>query len=435
MNVPSLHPAKLHPGVEWMNPLDNFKSISKSAGDYVAACSHPDSSPKRSRVLVVGSGLVGSTYAYTLLVEEVADEICLVDIAREKAFGQALDLGHAVPFARKTKVWAGTLDDAESADIVVIAAGASQKPGQTRMDLLRENSKIVWEISREAGRLNPRVILLVVTNPVDVMSYVAWKASGLPSNQVMGSGTLLDTARLRWSIAGELDIDPKSVHVHVVGEHGDSETVAWSLGNVAGIPLNSFPRLTEEKRRELFEQVRNAAYHIIDTKGATYYAIALGLTRLTQAILKDSRTVFSVSTLLENCQGVEEVFAGMPCIVGRKGVTSVLELPVTGQEASQLRRSLEILKRAQESLGLEDYAARETQSERRPVALGASLETGCDLGGDDSIEAHQVPSRSPTRAGKRGRPVGALGRPARRPRKLHRPAQSGLIEPPGASMR
>lgn len=405
-----------------MNPLDNPNSGSKTVYDRRTIQTDVDesgSSPKPSRVVVVGSGLVGSTYAYTLLVEEVAGEICLVDVCREKAFGQALDLGHAVPFARKATVWAGTIDDAENADIVVIAAGASQKPGQTRMDLLRENLRIVWEISRNVGRLNPRVILLVVTNPVDVMSYVAWKASGLPSNQVMGSGTLLDTARLRWGVAGELDIDPRSVHIHAIGEHGDSETVAWSLGNVAGIPLNSFPRLTEEKRRELFERVRDAAYHIIDTKGATYYAIALGLTRLTQAILNDSRTVFSVSTLLQNCQGVNEVFAGMPCVVGRKGVIRVLELPVTGQEAHELRRSLEVLKRAQESLDLEDYAAREAQRERGRAALVASFETGCDVGSDRIPAAREVPACSPARTGRRGTPVVTMRRPARRPRKLH----------------
>ncbi|HHY35621.1 MAG TPA: L-lactate dehydrogenase [Firmicutes bacterium] len=418
-----------------MNPLNNRKSGSKTAHNHRTLqkdVGESGFSPKPSRVVVVGSGLVGSTYAYTLLVEEVADEICIVDIAKEKAIGQALDLGHAVPFARKTTVWAGTIDDSESADIVVIAAGASQKPGETRMDLLRENSRIVWEIAREVGRLNPRVILLVVTNPVDVMGYVAWKASGLPSNQVMGSGTLLDTARLRWSIAGELDIDPRSVHIHVVGEHGDSETVAWSLGNVAGIPLNSFASLTQEKRHELFEQVRNAAYHIIDTKGATYYAIALGLTRLTQAILKDSRTVFSVSTLLRDCQGVQEVFAGMPCIVGRKGVMQVLELPVTGQEATGLRRSLEILKRAQESLDLEDYAAREAQRSRERAVLNASFETGCDPGGGYDVAVEELPNRSPTRPGKRGTSVAILGRPARRPRKLYRPGQPQRIESPAS---
>ncbi|MBE3519298.1 MAG: L-lactate dehydrogenase [Firmicutes bacterium] len=389
---------------------------------------------KPSRVVVVGSGLVGSTYAYSLLVEEVADEICLVDVAKEKAFGQALDLGHAVPFARKTQVWAGTIDDCNSADVVVIAAGAAQKPGETRLDLLRENSRIVWEISREVGRLNPGVILLVVTNPVDVMAYVAWKASGLPWNQVMGSGTLLDTARLRWSIARELDIDPRSVHIYVIGEHGDSETVAWNLGNVAGIPLSSFASLTLEKRRELFEQVRNAAYHIIDTKGATYYAIALGLARLTQAILKDSRTVFSVSTLLRDCQGVQEVFAGMPCVVGRKGVIRVLELPVTGQEAADLRRSLEILKQAQDSLALEGCAAGGAQEDPGRAVPDASFEAGCDLGEGCDTAGRKLPGRFPARPCKRATSVAILGRPPRRPGKLRRPDRPPPIEDPGSSI-
>ena len=420
MNVSSPGVAKLHPGVTRVNPVAREPPEKKAEGS-PGAKTGPNgllSFPERSRVVVVGSGLVGSTYAYTLLVEEVADEICLIDADKQKASGQSLDLGHAVPFARKTAIWAGTTHDLGSADIVVIAAGASQKPGQSRMDLLRENSRIVWEISRDVGRLNRRAVLLVVTNPVDVMSYVAWRASALPPNQVIGSGTLLDTARLRWSIAGELGVDPRSVHVHVLGEHGDSEVPAWSLGNVAGIPLDSFPAMGRQKRRELFQRVRDAAYHIIDTKGATYYAIALALTRLTQAILKDSRTVLSVSTLLREYQGVREVYAGMPCVIGRRGVIQVLDLPLTGQESRKLRRSLEILKRAQESLNLEALRADGIQEEWPRNVSFSSFETAADTGSGSIPDTPQSERSSPHYPRWRHpAPISTLRRNIRRPQR------------------
>lgn len=305
---------------------------------------------KPSKVVVIGTGLVGATYAYTLLVEGIADEICLIDINREKSLGEAMDLNHAVPFARRTQVWAGTMDDVQDADVVVIAAGAAQKPGETRMDLLSKNASIVGSIAEKAGRLAPNAIFLVVTNPVDVMSYVTMVRSKLPPERVIGSGTVLDTGRLRFVLAEELGIDPRSVHATVLGEHGDSELVAWSRATVAGTSLAAWPKLSQKRRESIFSQVRDAAYEIIDLKGATYYAIALVLTRITESILKDLRTVYPVSTYLEGQYGIYGVYIGNPSVVGREGVLRTIELPLSGTELAQLRESARKIKEAIQSL-------------------------------------------------------------------------------------
>jgi L-lactate dehydrogenase len=309
--------------------------------------------PKPSRVAIIGAGMVGSTYAYTLLLQGIADEICLLDKRQSRAEGEALDLNHSVPLTRRAEIWAGTMEDVKDADIIMIAAGASQKPGQTRLDLLKENARIVGDVAEEAGSLAPDAVFLVTTNPVDVMTYVTMARSGVHHSHVIGSGTALDTARLRYMISRRLGIDPRSVHAYVVGEHGDSEVVAWSRASVAGTGIDEWPELCEETRSRISDDVKMAAYDVIEKKGATYYAIATALSRITEAILKDTRTVFSVSSYLQGEYGVEDVYMGVPSIVGREGVLRTIEVPLSESELRRLRQSAHVLRKAVDAIDIE----------------------------------------------------------------------------------
>lgn len=311
----------------------------------LSACAKP------TRVAVIGAGLVGSTYAYTVLLQGLADEICLIDVRVDKARGEAMDLNHAAPFTRRTSVWAGTMEDLAEADLIVISAGTNQRPGQTRMELLQENARIVGDIAEEAGARNPGAVFLVTANPVDVMSYVTMKRSGASADRVLGSGTALDTARLRYLVGDDLGIDPRSVHAFVLGEHGDSELVAWSRAQIAGTGIEDWP-MDEHDRKAMAADVKGAAYQVIRMKGATYYAIALTLAKITEAILKDSRTVFSVSAYLEGEYGIYGVYLGIPAIVGRGGVLRTIEIPLSEEELSGLQESGRVVRHAIESLDL-----------------------------------------------------------------------------------
>lgn len=295
---------------------------------------------KRTRVVVIGAGAVGSTTAYTLLLRERMSELVLIDANPQKAKGDALDMNHGLPFTGKVNVWAGDYPDCAGADIIIIAAGAAQKPGETRLDLLKKNRAIFDEIIGNVVRYNDTGILLVATNPVDIMSYFTWKASGWPVQRVIGSGTLLDSARFRYLIGEKLNVDPRSIHASIVGEHGDSEIPVWSLANFAGTKLT----LSEADKQEIFQHTRDAAYEIIAAKGATYYAIALALDRICTAILRDEGAVLNVSTLLEDYHGVSDVYMGVPCIVDRNGVREVIELPMTEEEKEKFRESAQTLK-------------------------------------------------------------------------------------------
>jgi len=290
---------------------------------------------KPSRIVIVGAGMVGSTTAYTLFLRGRANEIVLIDINREKAFGDALDMNHGHAFAGPTKVWAGDYADCEGAEIIIIAAGAAQKPGETRIDLLNRNAAIFGDIIANITRYTKDAILLVATNPVDIMSYVTLVKSGFPVRRVIGSGTLLDSARLRFLIGDRLKVDPRSVHAHIVGEHGDSEVPLWSLANFAGTPIN----LTPEEKEEIFINTRDAAYRIIEAKGATYYAIALALDRICAAILGDEGAVLNVSTLLDDYHGVSGIYLGVPCIVDRSGVREVIKVDMSEEEIRLFRAS------------------------------------------------------------------------------------------------
>lgn len=303
---------------------------------------------KKTRIVVIGVGAVGSTTAYTLLLRDRMDELVLIDANQDKAVGDALDMNHGLPFLSKTKIWAGTYEDCASADIVIITAGAAQKPGESRIDLLRRNVSIYESITTEVLKYNKDGILLIASNPVDIMAYFTLKKSGWPVNRVIGSGTLLDSARLRYLIGEKLQIDPRSIHAHIVGEHGDSELPLWSLANIAGTEL----LLTDQEKQEIFNNTREAAYQIISKKGATYYAIALALDRICTAILGNEEAVLNVSTLLNDYHGVSGVYLGVPCVVDRNGVREVLKLSINETEKQQLQASAAKLREVIDSIAL-----------------------------------------------------------------------------------
>lgn len=290
---------------------------------------------KQSRIVIVGAGMVGATTAYTLYLRGRANELVLIDANRNKAFGDALDMNHGHAFVGPTKVWAGDYEDCADADIIIIAAGSAQRPGETRLDLLNRNASIFEEIIGNITRYTKDAILLVATNPVDIMSYVTYVKSGWPVERVIGSGTLLDSARLRYLIGDKMKVDPRSIHAHIVGEHGDSEVPLWSLANFAGAPI----QLSEDEKDEIFVNTRDAAYQIIEAKGSTYYAIALALDRICAAILGNEGAVLNVSTLLDDYHGVSGIYLGVPCIVDRSGVRQVIKVDMTHEERRLFRAS------------------------------------------------------------------------------------------------
>jgi L-lactate dehydrogenase len=268
-----------------------------------------------------------------------------------------MDLMHAVPFARTARVWSGPVSDCRGAAVTVIAAGAAQKPGETRLDLVQKNAAIFRELVPQVAEANPDGIILVATNPVDVLAYLAYRISGLPAQRVIGSGTILDTARFRMLLADHYGVDPRSVHAHIAGEHGDTEVPVWSSANIAGMPIADFAAAADiggddEALGAIFEATRDAAYQIIERKGATYYAVAAGLVRIVQAILRDQRTVLSVSSLIEDYYGIDDVYLSLPTVVGRRGVERTLRLGLSAEEASALRRSAAQLREAIDVLGL-----------------------------------------------------------------------------------
>ena len=298
------------------------------------------SSFKKTRIAIVGVGAVGSTTAYTLLLRERMDELVLIDANKAKAIGDALDMNHGVPFVGKASVWAGSYKDCRDADIIIITAGVSQQPGESRVDLLKRNVAIVESITDEILKSGTNGIILVASNPVDIMSYFTWKKSGFPFERVIGSGTLLDSARFRYLIGQKLNLDPRSIHAHIVGEHGDSELPLWSVANISGGDI----LLTEQEREEIFINTRDAAYKIIESKGATYYAIALALDRICTAIVKNEAAILNVSTLLTDYFGIGDVYLGIPCVVDSTGIREKLTLQINDHEKELLHKSADKLR-------------------------------------------------------------------------------------------
>jgi len=311
---------------------------------------------KTSKIVLIGSGMVGSTFAYTVLLRGLAHELVIIDVNRAKAEGDALDLVHGLMLAKPMKIYAGEYKDCAGADIIVITAGAAQRPGETRTDLMSRNVAIFDSIIKQVVQYNQDGILLIATNPVDILTQVALKLSGWPKSRVIGSGTLLDSSRFRYLIAERLRVDPRSVHGYIIGEHGDSEVPVWSSLNVAGlVPENCQDThrwcLDDHVKDEIYEETRGAAYKIIERKGSTYYAIALALARICEAILRDQHSVLAVSSYLEGYHGVSDVCLGVPTIVGRHGVEDVMELPLTEKEVEKFRASADKLKQFLHDIG------------------------------------------------------------------------------------
>jgi L-lactate dehydrogenase len=308
------------------------------------------------KVAIVGTGKVGSTFAYALLLNGLVGQIVLIDIDHRRAEGEAMDLNHAVPLSHSVRIWAGDYSDTAGAEVVVVAAGVAQRPGETRLDLVKRNAAIFGDVIPHITEHNESGILLIATNPVDVLSYVAWKASGFPAERVIGSGTVLDTARLRYLLAEHLRVDPRNVHAHVIGEHGDSEVPVWSLANVAGMQLHGYCvrhkcDLGTDVRDRIARQTRDAAYEIIQRKGATYHAVAVGLLRIVESILRDQHTVLSVSSLAPAYYDVSDVYLSLPAVIGRAGVERVLHLDLSEAEVEALRESAGVVRQVLDELG------------------------------------------------------------------------------------
>ena len=289
------------------------------------------------KVGVIGAGLVGSSFAYALMIRGVASELVLVDANREKAEGEMMDLNHGLSFTPPMKISAGSYQDLEGCQVVVLTAGAGQRPGETRLDLLSRNAAIFRSIVPEVVKNNPQGILLIATNPVDVLTFIALKESGLSAHRVIGSGTILDTSRFRFLLGQYYEVDTRSVHAYIIGEHGDSEIPLWSLANIGGVRLQEFAPLKNKtydqaEMDRLFLEVRDAAYEIIRRKGATSYAIGLGLVSIVESILGDHRRVLSVSTFMTGQYGVQGICLSLPCVLGVDGVEDVLTLNLSPEE-------------------------------------------------------------------------------------------------------
>ncbi|MGF2055682.1 L-lactate dehydrogenase [Vagococcus fluvialis] len=303
---------------------------------------------EHQKIIVVGNGAVGSSYTFALVTQNIAQEIGIIDIDKDKAEGDAIDLSHALAFTSPKKIYAANYSDCHDADIVVITAGAAQKPGETRLDLVNKNLKIFKSIVEEIVASGFDGIFLIATNPVDILTYATWKFSGFPKHKVIGSGTSLDSARFRQSIAELVGVDARNVHGYILGEHGDTEFPVWSHANVAGLQIYEWvkdhPETDEEELVNLFFNVRDAAYTIIEKKGATFYGIAVALARITKAILNDENAVLPLSVYLNGHYGLEDIFIGAPAIVNRRGIQNVIEIPLTDAEKEKYHYSAEKLK-------------------------------------------------------------------------------------------
>ncbi|HLN55355.1 MAG TPA: L-lactate dehydrogenase [Bacteroidales bacterium] len=311
-----------------------------------------ENSELRRKVVVVGAGAVGATYCYALAQSGLANEIVLYDRNEDLMRGQVLDLVHGQPFFPTVIIRHGTPDDYDDANIVVIAAGSAQKPGETRLQLIKKNAEITGAIAEEVARHNTTGVMLIVSNPVDVLTYVALKRSGWDRHRVIGSGTVLDSSRFRHLLSTHCGVDVHNVHAYILGEHGDSEFAAWSMTHVAGMKIEDYcPFCTgcndwNAQRDDIEKQVRESAYHIINYKGSTHFAIGLAMTRITGAILRNQHSVLTVSTMLQGEFGINDVCLSVPCIVSDKGIFRIIESPLTDREIELLNKSANVLMEA-----------------------------------------------------------------------------------------
>ncbi len=301
------------------------------------------------KAAVIGCGFVGASIAYALMQQGTFSELVLLDANKAKAEGEAMDISHGVPFAHAMEIYAGSYEDIRDASVIIITAGANQKPGETRLDLVQKNAAIMKSVIGEIKRAGCEGILLVVSNPVDILTQIALKESGFPKERVIGSGTVLDTARLKYLLSQKLDVDSRNVHAFIVGEHGDSELAVWSCANVYGIGLKEFAGLRgfdtfDREMDEIYHAVRDSAYEIIERKGATYYGIGMSAARIAEAIVRDSHTVMPVSVSLNGEYGLSGLCLSIPAVVGKVGAEQILEIGFSREEMDRLEKSANELK-------------------------------------------------------------------------------------------
>ncbi len=306
--------------------------------------SENSTSTKLDRIAIIGCGHVGSTSAYALLVRGITEEIVILDQNRDHLIGEVMDLQHSVPLFRPTRIWAGDFEDLTDADIIVIAAGAGTKPGESRLELLNRNVSVIREIVKDIKETGFDGIILMTTNPVDILAQTAQEESGLAVSKVISSGTVLDTARLRMILGEKIGIEARSVHAYIIGEHGDSEIATWSSATIAGTPLVEFAKDFDLDYDAILSQVRQAAPEIVRQKGYTSYAIASCVVRICESILRNERSVLPVSTLTTGQYGIKDIYLSLPCVVGRNGVEKIIEIPLNDEETEGLRQSAKILK-------------------------------------------------------------------------------------------
>ncbi len=301
------------------------------------------------KAVMVGCGFVGSASVFALMQSGLFSEIALIDANKEKAEGEAMDISHGIPFASQMRIYAGDYDDVKDAGIVIVTAGANQQPGETRLDLVNKNVGIFKKIIPEISSRGFEGILLVVANPVDILTKVAIKLSGFPENRVIGSGTVLDTARLKYRLSEHLGVDSKSIHAFIIGEHGDSEIAVFSSANVSGVPLSQFCELRghfehKEAENEIAEKVKNSAYDIIQRKRATYFGVAMAVKRICEVIVRNEKAILPVSTSMHGEYGIEDVVLSMPCVVGSNGIEVQVPVVLNDEEKEKLQESAKILK-------------------------------------------------------------------------------------------
>ena len=306
---------------------------------------------------MIGCGYVGSASVFSLMESGLFSEIVLIDVDHTKAEGEAMDISHGVPFGKPMKIYAGTYDDITGAEIIIITAGANQKPGETRLDLVQKNVAIYKQIIPEIAKRNFQGILLIVSNPVDILTYVAMKLSGLPENHVIGSGTVLDTARLKYQTGELLGVDSRSVHAFIIGEHGDSEIAAWSSANISGIPIDDFCKMRghdchDEEMDKIGDKVKNSAYEIIKRKQATYYGIAVSVRRICEVILRDEKSILPISNMMHGEYDIEDICLSFPAIVGKDGIETKVPISLDDEEIEALKNSAKVLKDIMKSVDL-----------------------------------------------------------------------------------
>lgn len=301
------------------------------------------------KVAMIGCGYVGAASAFSLMQSGLFSEMVLIDADRARAEGEAMDISHGLPFARPMKIYAADYDDIVDAAIIIITAGANQKPEETRLDLVHKNVAIFRSIISEIKARDCNGILLVVSNPVDVLTHVALKLSGFPENRVIGSGTVLDTARLKYTLGEHLKLDSRSIHAFIIGEHGDSELAAWSSANVSGIPLEKVCEMRghfnhEESNERIYESVKQSAYEIIERKKATYFGVAMAVRRICEAIIRDEKSILPVTNMMHGEYGLENIMISMPAIIGANGVERTMPIALDVDEMEKLQSSAKVLK-------------------------------------------------------------------------------------------